>query len=53
MNDNEGEVPFDLAICPAYRLDQVAFVVALDQVGNCLGVGLSGEDVTLFDKRRA
>ena len=53
MNDNEGEVPFDIAICPAYRLDQVTFVVTLDQMGNGLGVGLGGEDVTLFDERRA
>jgi len=45
VNHDEGEVPLDLAIGAAHRLDQVALVVALDQMGNGLGVGLGIEVV--------
>ena len=53
VDDDEGEVSLDLAIGTAHRLDQVALVVALDQVGDGLGVGLGREVVAFRDQRGA
>src|SRR5262249_39838219 len=44
---DEGVVAAKLAERPAYRLGEIAVVLALDQVGDDLGVGLRGELVAL------
>ena len=40
VDDDEREVPVELAVREAHGLDQVARVVALDEVDDDLGVGL-------------
>ena len=45
-------MPFELDVGGAHRLDEVAGVVALDEVGD-LGVGLGGEVVPVGDERVA
>ena len=52
VDDDEGEVALELAVGLARRLEQVAVVVALDQVDDHLGVGLGVEDVALGLERR-
>ena len=47
VHGDEGVVPAQIAEGLAHRLGQVALVVALDQVGDDLGVGLGGEVVAL------
>ena len=47
VNGDEREVALHLPVRLADSLDEVAVVVALDQVGNGLGVGLGGKRVTL------
>ena len=43
VDDDEGEVALELAVGRRVRLEQVAVVVALDQVDDDLGVGLGAE----------
>jgi hypothetical protein len=43
VDDDECEVPLELAEREAHRLDEVALVVALDEVRDGLRVGLGGE----------
>ena len=45
VDDDEGEMALQLAEGKARRLDEIAVVVLLDQVGDGLGVGLRREDV--------
>ena len=45
VDDDEGEVPLELAERAADRLDEVALVVALDEMDDGLGVGLGRERV--------
>ncbi len=47
VRHDEGEVTFELAVCGAYCLDEIARVVALDEMRHDLGVGLGAEDVRL------
>ena len=47
VHGHERVVAAQVAEGLAHRLGQVAFVVALDQVGDDLGVGLGGEGVAL------
>ena len=47
VDDDEGEVAFELGVGRAHRLGEIALVVALDEVGDHLGVGLGGERVPL------
>jgi hypothetical protein len=51
MDRHEGEVALELAVGLHHRLDQVAVVVALDQVRDDFGVGFGGEGVTVGLKR--
>ena len=43
VDHDEGEVALELAVSGAHRLDQIALVVALDEVDDDLGVGLGAE----------
>jgi len=45
VDDDEGEVPLELREREPDRLDEIAVVVTLDQMGDRLGVGLGGEGV--------
>ena len=45
MDDDEGEVPFEVFVGSADGLDEIALVMALDEVDNDLGVGLGAERV--------
>ena len=47
MDDDEGEVPLELRVRGAHRGDQVAVVVALDEVDDHLGVCLGAELVAV------
>ena len=47
MDDDECEVPLELGEREPHRLDEVALVVALDEVRDGLGVGLGGERVAV------
>ena len=47
VDDDEREVALQLGEGPGNRLDEVAGVVALDQVRDRLGVGLRGEHVAV------
>ena len=50
VDHDEGEVPFELGECEAHGLDEVAFVVALDEMRDGLGVGLGRERVAVGDE---
>ena len=47
VDDDESKMPFELAEREPHRLDEVALVVALDEVGHRLRVGLGGEGVAV------
>ena len=47
VDDNEGEVPFELSIGSADGIDEVAFVVALHEMHDHFGVGLGRELVPI------
>ena len=48
VQDDEGEVPLQLGVRGAHRLDEVALVVPFDEVADHLGVGLGRELVALL-----
>ena len=50
VDDDEREVTLELVEGEPDRLDEVALVVALDEVGDRLGVGLGAEGVPLRDE---
>ena len=52
VEDDEREVPFQLGVGGAHRRDEVALVVALDEVRDDLGVRLGRELVALLEQRR-
>ena len=52
MDDDEGEVALELREREAHGLDEVALVVALDEVRDGLGVRLGAEGVPLGDEAR-
>ena len=52
VDDDEREVPLELAVRLAGRLDEVARVRALEQVDDHLGVGRGAERVPLGLERR-
>ena len=52
VDDDEGEVPFELGEREPHGLDEIALVVALDEVRDGLGVGLGGERVALRAQAR-
>ena len=52
VDDDEREVALELAECEPHGLDQIALVVALDQVSHGLGVRLGCEDVTIRREAR-
>ena len=52
MDDDEREVALELVEREPHRLDEIAFVVALDEVRDGLGVGLGGERVPVGDEAR-
>ena len=45
VDDDERKMAFELVEREPCRLDEIAVVVLLDQVGDRLGIGLGGEDV--------
>ncbi len=45
VDDDEREVPFELAVRAPDRLGEISFVMALDQMRHRLGVGLGHERV--------
>ena len=47
VDDDEREMPFELAVRAPDRLGEVALVVALDQMRDGLGVGLGSERVAV------
>ena len=49
VDDDEGEVPFELANV-RWTAQEIAVVVALDQVGHGLRVGLGGERVPIGEQ---
>jgi hypothetical protein len=51
MDDHEGEVTLELPVDLGDRVCEVAFVVALDEVRDDLGIGLRTEGVALFQER--
>ena len=51
VDDHEREVPFELGIRLPHRLDEVAGVVALDEMRDHLRVGLRAECVAFLDER--
>ena len=51
VDDDEREMPVELRVGPGDRVDEVALVVALDEMGDDLGVGLRAERVALLDQR--
>ena len=51
VDRNESEVAVELRVRRAHRLDEVARVASLDEVGDHLGVGLRGEPRALGDQR--
>ncbi len=51
VDRDEGEVPFELRVRGAHSVDEVALVVALDQVDDDLGVRLGAEAVAVGLKR--
>ena len=53
VDDDEGEVPFELSERAPHRLGEVAVVVALDQVRHGLRVGLRPEGVAVRDQLAA
>ena len=53
VDDDEGEVTFELVEREAHGLDEVALVVALDEVRDGLGVGLGGERVPVGEEALA
>ena len=53
VDDDEGEVALELVVGRAHRLDEVAFVVALDEVRDDLRVGLRREGVAVGFERLA
>ena len=50
MDDDECEVALELVERATHGLDEIAFVVALDEVRDGLGVGLGGERVPVVDE---
>ena len=48
VDDDEGEVALELPVGLLDRVDEVAGVRRLDQVGQHLGVGVALEDVTAY-----
>ena len=52
MDDDECEVALELVERAAHGLDEIAFVMALDEVRDGLGVGLGGERVSVVDEAR-
>ena len=52
VEDDEREVPFQLGVGGAHRGDEVALVVALDEVRDDLGVRLRRELVAFVQQRR-
>ena len=50
MDDDECEVALELVERATHRLDEIAFVVALDEVRDGLGVGLGRERVSVVDE---
>ena len=53
MDDDEGEVALELREREAHGLDEVALVVALDEMRDGLGVRLGAEGVPLGDEARS
>ena len=53
MDDDEREVTLELGEREPNRLDEIAVVVALDQVGDGLCVRLRGEGVAVGSETRA
>ena len=53
VDDDEREVALELVVGRAHRLDEVAFVVALDEVRDDLRVGLRREGVAVGFERLA
>ncbi len=53
VDDDEGEMPFELEVGAADGLHEIALVVRLDQVRHRFGVGLGGEVVALLDEALA
>ena len=51
MDNDEGEVPFELAIDGAHGLQEIAFVVVLDQVHDHLRIRLGAEAMALGFER--
>src|SRR5919197_3547759 len=51
VDDDEGVVPFELAVRGRDGLGQIALVVPLHEVDDDLGVGLGAEDVAVGDER--
>ena len=51
VDDDEGEVPLELFVGRAHGFQQVAVVVALDQVDHDLGIGLGPERVAFSLER--
>jgi hypothetical protein len=51
MDHDEGEVALERGVRLAHRLDEVARVVALDEMGNDLGVGLGRERMVVREER--
>jgi hypothetical protein len=47
VDDDEGEVTFQIGIGGSHSLDEITLVVTLDQVRDDLGVGLRRERVVL------
>ena len=52
VDDDEGEVSFELPVGAAHGVQQVALVVTLDQVDHDLGVGLGVEGMAIGFERR-
>ena len=50
VDRDEREVPLELRVRRPHRLDQIARVGALDEVGDNLGVGLRAEALTVGDQ---
>ncbi len=53
MDDDEGEVAFELRVRLLHRGDEVAVVVALDEMHDDFGVGLRGKRVSVVEQRLA
>jgi len=51
VDDDEGEVPLELGVRLAHSIDEVAVVMALDEMRDDLGVGLGREGVPVVEQR--